>query len=71
LRNENIGTLLTPGNRSLKAQLKAANRNQAKFAVILGENEVKAGQATVRNMHNGQQMAVSLTDLVGWLKESL
>jgi histidyl-tRNA synthetase len=71
LRNENIGTLLTPGNRSLKAQLKAANRNQAKFAVILGENEVKAGQATLRNMHDGQQMAVSLTDLLGWLKERL
>ena len=71
LRWAGIGVLFTPGDRSLKAQLKAANRAEADFAVILGEDEVKAGQATVRHMHNGQQTGVALAELAGWLKERL
>jgi histidyl-tRNA synthetase len=71
LHDENIGALLTPGNRSLKAQLKAANRFNARFAIILGEDEVQAGQATVRNMHSSQQFTVSLAELMGWLRERL
>ena len=71
LRNENIGTLLTPGDRSFKAQLKAANRINAAYAIILGDDEVAANQATVRDMESSQQEAVSLTELVEWLKERL
>lgn len=71
LRRENIGILLTPGDRSLKAQLKAANRAKAAFAVILGEDEVKAGQATVRDMSNSQQTRVVLADLPAWLRQRL
>ncbi len=71
LHGENIGALFTPGDRSLKAQLKAAHRNKAVFAIILGENEVRAGQATVRSMSNSRQTNVNLTELIGWLKERL
>lgn len=71
LRSENIGALFTPGDRSLKAQLKAANRANAMFAIILGEDEVKSGQATVRDLSNSEQTSVTLTDLAGWLKQKL
>jgi histidyl-tRNA synthetase len=71
LHNENIGALLTPGDRSLKAQLKSANRYQATFALILGEDEVKAGQVTVRNMNDSSQTTVKLDDALNWLKERL
>ena len=71
LRSENIGALLTPGDRSLKAQLKAADRAGAAFAIILGQDEVEAGQATVRNMQDSRQTQVDLSDLTGWLKERL
>ncbi len=71
LRYEKIGVLLTPGDRSLKAQLKQADRVKATFAIILGEDEVKAGQAMVRDMSNSQQITISLTDVVGWLRERL
>ena len=67
LRQENIGALLTPGDRSLKAQLKAANRVKAAFAVILGHDEVESGQATVRDMTDSQQENVDLDKLAGWL----
>jgi histidyl-tRNA synthetase len=71
LRNANIGALFTPGDRSLKAQLKAANRAQAAYSIILGEEEVKAGQAAVRNMADSRQTTVPLANLVDWLKERL
>jgi histidyl-tRNA synthetase len=71
LRGEGIGILLTPGDRSLKAQLKVADRVEARFALILGEDEVKAGQVTVRNLEDSKQTAVNLTDIVAWLRERL
>ena len=71
LHHENIGALLTPGDRSLKAQLKSANRLNAAFTLILGEDEVKAGQVTVRDMVNNSQITIQLDALVSWLKERL
>ena len=71
LRGENIGTLLTLGDRSLKAQLKAANRAEADFAIILGQDEVEAGQVTVRNMNDSEQVKVDLEKLVAWLNDRL
>jgi histidyl-tRNA synthetase len=54
--------------RSLKAQLKQANRLEAPFVVILGEDEVANGVATLRDMKTSAQEIVSLTELVGRLK---
>jgi histidyl-tRNA synthetase len=71
LHSQKIGAMLTPGDRSFKAQLKAANRANADFAIILGEDEVTSGQATVRNMVDSQQTLVELSSLVDWLKERL
>ena len=71
LREANIGAQFTPGDRSFKAQLKAANRLNAKFAIILGENEINAGQALVRDMANSEQTPVDLTEVVSWLTERL
>jgi histidyl-tRNA synthetase len=71
LRAENIGILFTPGDRGLKAQLKAADRIEAAFAIILGDDEIKAGQATVRSMKDSQQSSVALDQLPNWLRERL
>jgi histidyl-tRNA synthetase len=71
LHNAQIGALFTPGDRSLKAQLKSAHRAEAAFAIILGEDEVKAGQASVRDMSNSEQTKIELDEVVGWLKERL
>lgn len=71
LHQANIGALFTPGDRSLKAQLKAANRVNAAFALILGEDEVEAGQVTVRDLSNSEQTVISLAAAPEWLKERL
>ncbi len=71
LRRHGIRAQLTPGDRSLKAQLKAANRMNALYSVILGEDEVQAGQAAVRSLKDSQQETVALAQLVGWLSRQL
>lgn len=59
-------------NRSMKAQMKLANRSGASFAVIVGEDELAAGSAVVKPMHGGgEQLAVSRSDLVAHLSSHL
>ena len=49
--------------RSLKAQMKYANKIGAKYTLIVGESELDAGLAQLRNMQDGTQTEVSLSDL--------
>lgn len=69
LRKEGIAAETDNMNRSLKAQLKHANRINSQYTVILGENELKQGRAVVKNMESGEQEEVSLNNLVDYLKE--
>ena len=56
------------GDRSAKAQLKAAGRTGARYAVIIGENELAKATATVRSMTAEGQEDVPLASLVDWLR---
>ncbi|MBR2474501.1 MAG: histidine--tRNA ligase [Clostridia bacterium] len=49
--------------RSLKAQMKYANKINAKNTLIIGDGELENGKAQLRNMLNGEQTEVSLSDL--------
>ncbi len=49
--------------RSLKAQFKFADKKQVRYLVILGDEEMKRGQAMLRDMQTGSQSGVALTDL--------
>lgn len=71
LRKQQIGAMLTPGDRSLKSQLKSAHRAETDFAIILGEEEVNSGLFTVRNMEDSRQTKVDQAELVAWLQERL
>ncbi|WP_059102917.1 histidine--tRNA ligase [Shouchella shacheensis] len=51
-------------DKKMKAQLKAADRHEAKFTVILGDDELEAGVANVKQMETGEQDQVALTDLI-------
>lgn len=54
--------------RSLKAQMKIANKLGARYVVILGEDEIAAGSATVRDMSSSEQQSVPLSELVDYVK---
>ena len=67
LRQADVAALLSFGDRSLKAQLKSADRARAAYAVILGEEEIKAGLATVRDLARAQQEQIPLDNVLAWL----
>ena len=48
--------------RSLKAQMKYANKKGARYTLIIGDSEVEAGVAQLRDMESGEQREVSLDD---------
>lgn len=50
-------------DRSLKAQLKYANKLHAKYVVILGQEELKQNGAILKNMNTGEQKDISLTTI--------
>ena len=54
--------------RSLKAQMKEANRQNAPYAMIIGSNELEAGAATVKEMKSGEQEEVSFDELNEYLR---
>lgn len=65
LRGDGIGADRAYGGRSMKAQMKVADRSGAPFAAIIGEDEVAAGEVTLRDLRGdtGQQR-VAIDDLV-------
>ena len=46
--------------RSLKAQMKYANKIGAEYTLIIGDSEIEAGRAQLRNMKDGTQVEVEL-----------
>ena len=50
-------------SRSMKAQMKYADKIGAKYVVVLGDDELQTGRATLKNMQTGAQKTVSLGDL--------
>jgi len=71
LRSADIGTVLAFGERSLKSQMREAGRQQVRFAIILGEDEIKNGQVTIRDMASRNQETVPMNSLGNWLKTRL
>lgn len=68
LRRNGIGAVLTFGDRSLKAQLKTADKAGVAYTVILGEGEIARGEVIVRHMAAGEQVTMSLPEILKWLK---
>ncbi len=49
--------------KALKWQLKQADRARAAFAVIIGDNELAANQAIIKDLKSGQQSTIPLNDI--------
>lgn len=49
--------------RSLKAQMKYADKINAKYTLIIGDNEIESGKAILKNMQESSQTEVDFTDM--------
>ena len=71
LRNNAISADRAFDNRSMKAQMKAADRSGATIALIIGTDEVAAGHIIVRPMNSGQQYAIAQDQVVAAIRSEL
>ncbi|AZZ61341.1 histidine--tRNA ligase [Oenococcus sp. UCMA 16435] len=64
LREEfNFGVLLDYTNRSMKSQLKSADRTKSRYSIVIGEEEVKSKKVTIKKMADGSQKKILLDKL--------
>jgi histidyl-tRNA synthetase len=71
LRRAGIRADVAYGSKGLKGAMKAADRSGAAYAVVVGERDLEAGVAQVKDLASGDQSAVPLIELVATLKETL
>ncbi len=64
LRNSGLVCTMDYSGRSLKAQMKDANRQQARFAVIVGEQELQDNLFTLRDMVKSEESQVNSDEIV-------
>lgn len=64
LRNNNISSELYPNNDKIKKQMNYANNKGVQFVVMIGEDEMKSAQLTVKNMSTGEQNEMSISELI-------
>jgi len=69
LREAGVEGVMGFGSRSLKAQLREANRRGAEYTVILGEEEMGKGEVLVKTMEGGAQESVGWEDLIPFFKK--
>lgn len=71
LREAGFRAIMGFGDRSLKAQMREADREKVEYTLILGEEERRKGKITVREMASSQEAQVETGHLEEWLRERL
>jgi histidyl-tRNA synthetase len=67
LRSLGVRVMMDHEGRSMKNQMKQANKQKARFALILGENELENREVVLKDMLSGEQEFVELaTDSQNW-----
>lgn len=64
LRERGYSATMDYAGRSIKAQMKDADREQARFAVITGETELQSGTFTFRDMQKSEETALTLEQIL-------
>ncbi|HYN88144.1 MAG TPA: histidine--tRNA ligase [Ardenticatenaceae bacterium] len=71
LRRAGIGASMDYGSKSIKKQMRAGSQSGARFALILGGNELERGEVQVKDLHSETQSPVARDALIGWLRQRL
>lgn len=71
LRDNHISADKDHLDRSVKAQFKYSNKINAKYTVVIGDDEINKDEAVLKNMESGEQKNIKLSLLVDELKKEL
>jgi histidyl-tRNA synthetase len=62
LRKEGSAAQTDVMGRSLRAQMKYADKIGARFTMVIGDNELENGEAVLKNMKTGEKITMKLGD---------
>jgi histidyl-tRNA synthetase len=70
LRGANIAARLAfaRDKRSMKSQMREANRQGAKYVLVIGESEIAEDAVTVRPLEGGEQITIPSASIIDWLR---
>ena len=71
LHLQGIRAVLDYEGKSLKSQMRRADKLKARYTLILGEEEIKRGRAVLRNMADKSQEEISMDGIVKLLEEKI
>lgn len=73
LRDAGIGTrmVFARSRRSMKSQMREADRNEVSFTAIIGESELEIDSAMIKNMGSGEQTLVRNNEIIQWFQKQL
>src|SRR6185436_7768582 len=72
MRKGNIASdIISRPGASMKSQMRQADKQQARYVLILGEDEEKSHSVVVKNMSTGDQEMVGWDEVVEFLRKKL
>ena len=69
LRDAGISTEIYPGENKLKKQMEYANKIKAPAVILYGEDEIKSGKPTLRDLKSGNEKSIAIKELVNEIKK--
>ena len=69
LREANINSEIYSGEGKLKKQMEYANKLKSPAVILYGDNEIKSGKATLKNLETGNESSVKIEDLANEIKK--
>jgi len=69
LRSARISVEIYSGDGNLKTQMKYADKLESPAVIFCGENEIKSGKVTLKNLKSGQEIFIEIESLVDEIKK--
>jgi len=70
-RENGYSATMDYAGRSVKSQMKDADRENARYTIIVGENELNEGKFTFRDMEASEENSLTLDEIMGRLNKKL
>ena len=69
LRTSGISTEIYPGEGKLKKQMEYSNKIKSPAVILYGENEIKLGKPTLRDLSSGNEKSLEIKELANEIKK--
>ena len=69
LRKAGISAEIYPGEVKLKKQMEYANKIKSPAVILYGEDEIKSGKPTLRNLSSGKEQSIKINELANEIKK--